>query len=106
MRYLHYSEALFTKQGFARPSFYCCYHRNTASLKKSPTNAQQQLRGRCNSSAGEIMLSAQVSLTLQRYQNASKEKSFINKVIALLDSMEPQLFHVEVLSVYAADKNC
>lgn len=52
------------------------------------------------------MLSAQESLTLQRFQNASKKKSFINKVITLLDSMELQLFHVEVLSVYAADKNC
>ena len=92
--------------GLARLSSCRCYHRNTASSEKSPPNAPWQLHGQCSSSAGEIMLSAQASLTLQRYQNASKEKSFINKVITPLDSMEPQLFHGEVLSVYAADKNC
>lgn len=51
------------------------------------------------------MLSAQVSLTLRRYPNASKERSFINKVITLLDSMEPQLLHVGGLLVHAADEN-
>lgn len=44
---------------------------------------------------------AEISKPKQR-----EEKSFINNVITLLDSMEPQLFHVEVLSVYAADKTC
>lgn len=81
------------------------YHRHTASWEESPTTAKQQLRGRCKSSAGEIMLSAQVSLTLRRYPNASKERSFINKVITLLDSMERQLFHVGGLLVYAAEEN-
>lgn len=52
------------------------------------------------------MLSVQVSLISQRYQNASKEKSFVNKVIAWLDSMELQLLLAEVLSVCTADRNC
>lgn len=69
-------------------------------------DTKEQLHGRGNGSAGRIMLSVQVSLTLQRYQSARKEKSFVNKVIALLDSMELQLFLTEVLSVCTADRNC
>lgn len=72
----------------------------------TPRDAKEQLHGQGNSSAGRIMLSVQVGLTLQRYQSASKEKSFVNKVIALLDSMELQLFLAEVLSVCTADRNC